>query len=254
MRNKSNTQIREQWIINLWTVYNKLWLEEINFNQDWEIFLVSLLSSERNKSWAYWKYKFRFKICEDGCFLSVKKEGGGEGTTMIYDWQIGNDFMEVLYAYINEYNLLSVHMVHTDAWLCELLWIMSMEEVDNIVSEYVKELDLDNNPPEYIRDFFDRIHSYKRVVMDWIRWSFHNAVLFHYIWTTCVRSWIEGSYWVFSRDKGNMKHLDLYTTEGFLMTIDHIVPISKGGWNELSNLQPMIHYHNQEKWSDDEEA
>ena len=42
-------------------------------------------------------------------------------------------------------------------------------------------------------------------------------------------------------------HVDLYTEEFELMTIDHIIPRSKGGKDELINLQPMCNTCNARK-------
>lgn len=63
----------------------------------------------------------------------------------------------------------------------------------------------------------------------------------------CVTCGIEGT--VFSLDvprtnnpskaEYNAPHLNLYSAGGMLMTIDHVIPKSKGGEDELSNFQTM---------------
>lgn len=42
-------------------------------------------------------------------------------------------------------------------------------------------------------------------------------------------------------------HIDLYTKDFELMTIDHIIPKSKGGKNTIENLQPMCNTCNAKK-------
>ena len=59
---------------------------------------------------------------------------------------------------------------------------------------------------------------------------------------TCGR---EGVYLIEGRGSGGDVHIDLYDREYVLMTVDHIVPKSKGGWATLANLRPMcIHCNN----------
>ena len=55
----------------------------------------------------------------------------------------------------------------------------------------------------------------------------------------CVSCHREGRYLIKTVDPGGGYHIDLYTKDFHLMTIDHIHPKSKGGSNELDNLQPM---------------
>lgn len=70
--------------------------------------------------------------------------------------------------------------------------------------------------------------------------------------------WVERKYWprwavksVFSRDRGNCSHcganlaIELKEDEN----IDHIVPLSKGGTNDLSNLQLLCKLCNQQKYN-----
>ena len=44
-------------------------------------------------------------------------------------------------------------------------------------------------------------------------------------------------------------HLNLYTDEGVLMTVDHIVALADGGSKEMENLQPMCKVCNVRKGS-----
>lgn len=45
-------------------------------------------------------------------------------------------------------------------------------------------------------------------------------------------------------DRGGGKHADVYTKDFHLMNVDHIIPKSKGGGEEMENKQPMCEQHN----------
>lgn len=58
----------------------------------------------------------------------------------------------------------------------------------------------------------------------------------------------EGYYLIAARqERGGGIHIDVYTKDFHLMTVDHILPKSKGGGEELENKQPMCAYHNTKK-------
>lgn len=65
--------------------------------------------------------------------------------------------------------------------------------------------------------------------------------------TTCVRCGVDGVYLLSSVDQGGGYHVDLYTADFVLMTIDHIIPKSKGGESSLTNYQPMCQHCNARK-------
>ncbi len=62
--------------------------------------------------------------------------------------------------------------------------------------------------------------------------------------TVCVRCGVDGIYLITSVDPGQGHHVDLFTADFVLMTIDHIIPRSRGGESALSNYQPMCQYCN----------
>jgi hypothetical protein len=71
----------------------------------------------------------------------------------------------------------------------------------------------------------------------------------------CVKCGIEGMYWKLERHVNTtVYHLGLYAvrvkdgkTQEVLMTKDHIVPVSKGGKDNLENYQCMCIYCNMQK-------
>lgn len=56
--------------------------------------------------------------------------------------------------------------------------------------------------------------------------------------TACVQCGVDGVYLLTSIDPGQGYHVDLYTADFILMTIDHIIPRSRGGGSTLANYQP----------------
>jgi hypothetical protein len=68
----------------------------------------------------------------------------------------------------------------------------------------------------------------------------HRLRVFYFFGTTCVACDIVGTKLLVFRHKelGSI-HTDVYTDRMMLMTVDHIIPKSRGGGNTLENLQPM---------------
>jgi 5-methylcytosine-specific restriction endonuclease McrA len=66
----------------------------------------------------------------------------------------------------------------------------------------------------------------------------------------CVSCGTRGEFFALEKDRGGGIHLDLYgyiDKDEVLMTIDHIIPKSKGGLNKLINFQPMCKLCNELK-------
>lgn len=73
--------------------------------------------------------------------------------------------------------------------------------------------------------------------------------VFHTHGTHCAMAGCqkEGVYLIKAKNTDGGFHVDLYTKDFELMTIDHIIPKSKGGTNTIENLQPMCHTCNTKK-------
>lgn len=56
-----------------------------------------------------------------------------------------------------------------------------------------------------------------------------------------------GTRLIIGSDKAGNLHVDVYTDDLILMTVDHHVPVSLGGSDALSNLFPMCRPHNTSK-------
>ena len=63
----------------------------------------------------------------------------------------------------------------------------------------------------------------------------------------CVSCGAKGTILARGIDKAKSKHWDVYTEDFLPLTVDHIFPKSKGGTNDLENLQPMCYTCNQIK-------
>lgn len=80
------------------------------------------------------------------------------------------------------------------------------------------------------------------------KYSRHKRLkVFHNKGFKCVSCNKVGKYLIVARDKGNSIHIDLYTEDFKLMTVDHIKPKSKGGTYDLDNLDPMCSKCNSKK-------
>ncbi len=67
----------------------------------------------------------------------------------------------------------------------------------------------------------------------------------------CVNCGLVGTKLGYGMDKNGGFHWDVYTDDFYPLTIDHIIPRSKGGGDELDNLQPMCYKCNSIKGNGD---
>lgn len=65
----------------------------------------------------------------------------------------------------------------------------------------------------------------------------------------CVTCGREGVLLLVTVEKNGKRHVDLYTEDFVLMTVDHELPKAKGGLDILSNKQPMCEPCNHAKGS-----
>lgn len=56
-----------------------------------------------------------------------------------------------------------------------------------------------------------------------------------------------GTRLIVASDRGGNAHVDVYTDDLTLMTVDHVVPVSKGGSNTFDNKVPMCQPCNSRK-------
>lgn len=71
----------------------------------------------------------------------------------------------------------------------------------------------------------------------------HRLKVFCQKGTKCVNCNKVGTRLILGNGRGQL-HWDIYTDDGKPITVDHIIPKSKGGGEELENKQPMCYYCN----------
>jgi hypothetical protein len=99
------------------------------------------------------------------------------------------------------------------------------------------------NPPERLPNHhfqFVKEHS-----IDLLQMATSRRVLFKEKGTICVTCGINCNRLIEGKTKSGERHLDLYDENlTRMLTVGHIVPKSRGGSNELSNLRPLCHICN----------
>lgn len=75
--------------------------------------------------------------------------------------------------------------------------------------------------------------------------------VYYYKGISCVVCGVTATHIALGEDKAGGKHLDLYDDLGNALTVDHVIPRSKGGPNRLDNYQTMCKCCNQLKGNGD---
>ena len=78
--------------------------------------------------------------------------------------------------------------------------------------------------------------------------------VFYHKGTNCVCCGLQGTILAEGLDRKNNIHIDLYAKDFNPLTVDHIIPRSKGGTDDLDNLQPMCYLCNTKKGDGDKPA
>jgi 5-methylcytosine-specific restriction endonuclease McrA len=86
-----------------------------------------------------------------------------------------------------------------------------------------------------VKGFLRRRHNHRRLTV------------FHHKGLKCCYCDKKGKYLIRCVDKTGNEHVDLYTDKFILMTVDHVLPKSKGGTRELKNLVPACRKCNSSK-------
>lgn len=63
----------------------------------------------------------------------------------------------------------------------------------------------------------------------------------------CVKCGLEGTQLIKGKARNGNIHWDIYTEDLFPLTVDHIIPKSKGGSDNMENKQPMCARCNNKK-------
>lgn len=103
---------------------------------------------------------------------------------------------------------------------------------------------------EYVQYFKYKIVR-KEPIENLYKYKDHRRLrVFYEKGTTCCQCGVVGTLIVHGLDKGKNIHVDVCTDDYYPLTIDHILPRSKGGSDDLENLRPMCCICNWERGDD----
>jgi len=91
-------------------------------------------------------------------------------------------------------------------------------------------------------------------ITDLVKYKKHKRLkVFYFKGLQCVSCPTKGVYLIKTKDTFNNTHIDIYSKDFQLMTVDHIKPKSKGGTYHIDNLDPMCSSCNSKKGNKFEE-
>jgi 5-methylcytosine-specific restriction endonuclease McrA len=112
----------------------------------------------------------------------------------------------------------------------------------------------------YTKDKVKRIQLFNYVVVgtepieNLEKYKDHRRLgVYYHKGTKCCRCERKGTILTHGLDKDGNLHIDLCTEDYHPITIDHIIPKSKGGSNHLSNLRPMCYECNRRRGNKDDD-
>ncbi len=100
--------------------------------------------------------------------------------------------------------------------------------------------------PEYVGHKYQIEIIYPVLVLKFFK-SHRRLQVFYHKGITCVSCGCVGKYLIDAKAPDGSLHVDMYTKDFVMMTIDHKIAKSNGGSNNLSNLFPMCYNCNTKK-------
>ena len=139
---------------------------------------------------------------------------------------------------VNECVRFNIRRQHNHYLSCKQSYIDSpVEPLMILLKDFYLPRILNGNHVEDIESL-DTLEKYK---------THHRLRVFYEKGVRCISCGKEGKHLIHARDRGGNRHVDIFAEDFSLLTIDHILPKSKGGRTYIDNLQPMCQSCNSRK-------